>query len=126
MNESNWQIEIDEVSAGVFKVTATHASGAKYEATGIDPESNMVQESYSGTTHVANPADASSYIRQAEPGSRYVEFDVPTSSLRSTGNGWASINGPNSVAGRLAAAKGLPVPQMPAARNIAWTMSKWR
>ena len=38
MNESNWQIEIDEVSAGVFKVTATHASGAKYEATGIDPD----------------------------------------------------------------------------------------
>jgi len=34
MNETNWEIEIDEVSAGVFMVTATHASGAKYEATG--------------------------------------------------------------------------------------------
>lgn len=38
MNESNWQIEIDEVSAGVFKVIATHASGAKYETTGTDPD----------------------------------------------------------------------------------------
>jgi hypothetical protein len=38
VNESTWNLEIDEVSAGVYKITALHTSGAKYEVTGIDPD----------------------------------------------------------------------------------------
>jgi hypothetical protein len=36
-----------------------------------------VQESASGLTHVANPANSSTFARQAPKGSSYVEFDVP-------------------------------------------------
>jgi len=58
-------------------------------------------------------------------GSRYVEFDVPTSSLSTAGKvGWAQIAGPNSLAARLATRRGLPVPQFPAATNIEWIASK--
>jgi len=83
-------------------------------------ETGMVQESLSGTTHVAYPANAGSYGRQASPGSVYVEFDVPQSSLTITDstNGWASINGPNSLVGRNAAFRGRAIPQMPPAQNI--------
>ena len=48
----------------------------------------------------------------------YVEFDVPTSSLKQTNDGWAKIVGPNSLEGRLAAKKGEPLPEMPSATNI--------
>jgi hypothetical protein len=79
----------------------------------------VVQESRTGTTHVAWPADPDSFGRQARPGSVYVEFDVPESSVQPTGgNGWAMIKGPNSIHGRLAKRKGLPIPQMPEVRNI--------
>ena len=53
--------------------------------------------------HVANPADAEAFIKQTRTGNNYVEFDVPTSSLRQTNEGWAQIAGPNSLFGRLAA-----------------------
>jgi hypothetical protein len=46
--------------------------------------SGRVQESFSGTTHVASPADASAFINQAKPGSLYVEFNVPASSINAT------------------------------------------
>lgn len=39
-------------------------------------KTGYVQESISGTTHVARPADISAYIKQAKPGSLYVEFNV--------------------------------------------------
>lgn len=83
-------------------------------------DTGMVQESFTGTTHVAYPANASSYRRQASQGSVYVEFDVPKSSLTITDstNGWASIHGPNSLVGRNAALRGRPIPQMPPAQNI--------
>lgn len=81
-------------------------------------KTGKVPESYTGTTHVANPADANAFGKQAKPGSIYVEFDVPTSSLKQTNEGWAKIIGPNSLEGRLAAKKGQPIPQMPSATNI--------
>lgn len=81
-------------------------------------EKGLVQESFSGTTHVASPATSAAYQAQARAGSVYVEFDVPASSLKATQEGWAKILGPNTIEGRLAAKKGLPVPQMPAATNI--------
>ncbi|MEN8129173.1 MAG: RHS repeat-associated core domain-containing protein [Pseudomonadota bacterium] len=89
-------------------------------------KSKKVQESYSGTTHVADPADASAFLKQAAPGSRYVEFDVPTSALKSTNQGWSKVIGPNSLEGRLATKKGLPVPQMPNATNIIHRADKLR
>lgn len=48
----------------------------------------------------------------------YVEFDVPEKSLIHTNEGWAKIAGPDSLEGRLAKRKGLPVPEMPVAENI--------
>ena len=63
-------------------------------------------ESYTGTTHVASPADYNAFYKQAKPGTVYVEFDVPRGSLKPTNEGWAKIVGPNSLEGRLAAKKG--------------------
>ncbi len=85
-----------------------------------------VQESLSGTTHVANPAAPESFMSQAKPGSFYVEFDVPSSAVRPTQQGWGKIVGPQSLEGRLAAKKGLPVPEMPPAGNIEHTATKFR
>jgi hypothetical protein len=85
----------------------------------------MVQEGAGGTTYVAHPADPAAYGMQAAKGNRYVEFDVPADSLRSAGKeGWAQIPGPNSLYGRLAVARGEPVPQFPPARNIEWLQTK--
>ncbi|KRA66169.1 hypothetical protein ASD79_02490 [Caulobacter sp. Root655] len=80
-------------------------------------ESGVVQESLSGTTHVAMPASASAF-KAAPKGSLYVEFSVPSSTLKPTSNGWAKIVGPNSLEGRLAARRGEPVPQMPKVEDI--------
>src|SRR5690606_21510313 len=78
------------------------------EATG------RVQESRSGTTHVADPANPETFGRQATKGSEYVEFNVPSSSLKSTSaDGVSKVIGPNTTEGRLAARKGQEVPQMP-------------
>jgi hypothetical protein len=86
--------------------------------------SGRVQESFSGTTHVASPADASAFINQAASGSLYVEFNVPTLSLKATNEGWSKVLGPNSLEGRLAARKGLPIPQMPPATDIFHSATK--
>ncbi|WP_414530920.1 polymorphic toxin-type HINT domain-containing protein, partial [Nodularia chucula] len=91
---------------------------AKMQKTG------MVQESLSGTTHVASPSNPEAFMSQAKPGAVYVEFDVPESAIRPTNDGWASIKGPNSVDGRLAARKGFPRPEMPAATNIIHRATK--
>ncbi|MBT2293747.1 hypothetical protein J7E73_32570 [Paenibacillus albidus] len=81
-------------------------------------KTGKVPESNTGTTHVANPVNANAFGKQAKPGSIYVEYDVPTSSLKQTNDGWAKIVGPNSLEGRLAAKKGEPIPEMPPATNI--------
>jgi hypothetical protein len=86
----------------------------------------FVQESYSGTTKVALPANPEAYMRQAPVGDLHVEFDVPASSVRQTQQGWGKIVGPNSLEGRLAARKGLAVPQMPPATNMVHTATKFR
>ena len=81
-------------------------------------KTGKVQESFSGTTHVANPASIDAFFKQAKPGSIYVEFDVPTTSLSQTKDIWAKILGPNTPEARLRQRKGLDVPQMPFAKNI--------
>ncbi|WP_445707364.1 TreTu family toxin [Bradyrhizobium brasilense] len=54
----------------------------------------------------------------------YVEFNVPTSSLKATNEGWAKVIGPNSLEERLVARKGLPIPQMPEATDIIHSATK--
>ena len=77
-----------------------------------------VIQSSTGTTHVAYPADINAFGKQAKNGAIYVEFDVPKTSLVPTNEGWAKIVGPDSIEGRLAKRKGLPIPEMPEASNI--------
>jgi hypothetical protein len=86
--------------------------------------SGMVQESYSGTTHVLLPPDLYSFARQARTGDVYVEFEVPEDSLKVTGSGWAKIIGPQSLEGRVAARNGRPLPKMPPAINLRHLASK--
>ncbi|NNB95306.1 hypothetical protein HJC10_13805 [Corallococcus exiguus] len=83
-----------------------------------------VQESFTGTTYVAYPASPEAYMSQAKPGSFYVEFDVPMSTIKSTQQGWAKIIGPNTLEGRLAALKDLPLPVIPNAENIFHAATK--
>jgi hypothetical protein len=81
-------------------------------------KTGMVQESFTGTTHVAFPANPSTFMSQAKSGALYVEFGVPRSSVIETGtNGFAKIIGPSSLEGRNALRFGRPVPQMPPASN---------
>ena len=81
-------------------------------------DSGKVVQSITGTTHVAYPADVNAFGKQAKNGALYVEFDIPKKSIIPTNEGWAKIVGPNSLEGRLAQRKGLPVPEMPKASNI--------
>ena len=88
-------------------------------------ETGMVQEGAGGVTSVANPADINAYMRQAAPGTRYVEFNVPGDVLRQGGApGWGIIPGPNSIFARYAASRGLPIPQFPGASEIEWVASR--
>lgn len=84
----------------------------------------QVQESSSGTTHIAFPAAFAAFQAQAKPGSLYVKFDVPASSIKPTQLGWAKILGPNTLEGRLALRAGKPSLVMPAALNIQHHLTK--
>lgn len=73
-------------------------------------KSGQVQVGGGGTTHVADPANMSTYAKQAASGSKYVEFDVPRTSLFPSGwPGGAQIPGPNHILARLAERRGSPV-----------------
>jgi len=82
-------------------------------------KSGSVQESLSGGgyTNVLNPPNPVAY-KAAVPGSLYVEFDVPASSVLPKSVGQGLIPGPSGIYAKLALRKGLPVPQMPKATNI--------
>jgi hypothetical protein len=90
-------------------------------------ETGQVQVGRGGTTYVASPANAESYMSQAAPGSHYVEFDVPSSSLRPAGQpGWAQIpTAENTMWGKLAPQRGWDVPESPVpACNIVHVATK--
>lgn len=89
-------------------------------------DSGMVQPGrYSPHTDVAHPANPEAFMRQAAPGSRCIEFDVPSSSLARGGKeGWAQPPGPNSIFSRLAQRQGLPPYSYPPASNIEWIASR--
>jgi len=89
--------------------------------------SGEVQVGSGGTTYVSSPASAKSYLPQATAGSHYVEFDVPSSSLRPAGQlDWAQIPSPeNTMWGKLAPQRGWPVPESPvSACNIVHVATK--
>jgi hypothetical protein len=97
-------------------------SSAEYKAM---QQTGTVQEGAGGVTSVLHPPDHLLFQAQAKPGSLFVEFDVPASALKTGGKeGWSIIPGPGSVHARLAASKGAPIPQFPAAGNIAHTATK--
>ena len=84
----------------------------------LKQNTGYVQESASGLTHVANPANPSTFARQAANGSYYIEFSVPANSLRKSSTGVMSIPGPNSVHSRARVkAGGAPI-KMPAFENL--------
>jgi len=90
-------------------------------------KTGTVQESWTGTTHVAIPAKPEAYMKQAKVKAHYVEFDVPASSIKpGEGTGWGKILGPNTSQGRLAKKNGRTVPQMPKAKNIKHLATKIR
>jgi RHS repeat-associated protein len=93
-------------------------SEAEHEAMSA---SRTVQEGAGGVTSVAHPADVEAFMSQAKSGTRYVEFDVPSSALSQGGKaGWASIRGPNSWFAKY----GKALPEMPPAVNIEWIASR--
>jgi hypothetical protein len=77
-------------------------SKTEYEAM---KTTGKVQEGLGGSTRVAFPASPNTY-RNAPLGDRYVEFNVPTSSLKPHSQGTMQIPGPNSLYGRIATSKG--------------------
>ncbi|WP_438804862.1 TreTu family toxin [Proteus mirabilis] len=81
-------------------------------------DTGKVVQSTTGTTHFVYPANINAFGKQAKLGTVYVEFDVPEKSLIKTNDEWAKIVGPDSLEGRLAKRKGLPVPEMPEVTNI--------
>lgn len=82
-------------------------------------ETEHVQKPYNADqSYVANPADYNAFYKQTEKGNVYVEFDVPTSSLKQTKDIWATIPGPNSMYSKLNKLKGLPPYEFPKVTNI--------
>ncbi len=81
-------------------------------------DTGMVQEGGGGSTYAAFTPEG--YIKQAAPSSVYAEFDVPKSSFKVTNpqDGWIKFSSPNSLEGRFSAMKGLPIPQLPEAKNL--------
>jgi hypothetical protein len=81
-------------------------------------DSNFVQKSKGNMTHITNPANPDAF-KAAKPGSIYVEFDVPASSVVPGGKeGWGIIPGSGSIYDKLNIRKGLPGYKMPKATNI--------
>ncbi|MFI2367700.1 polymorphic toxin-type HINT domain-containing protein [Streptomyces sp. NPDC018833] len=81
-------------------------------------DTGMVQRGGGGFTYVVYPASRDAYI-SARPGSVYVEFDVPKSSLIPGGRpGDFKMSDSDTIFARLAKKKGKPVPQLSEAKNI--------
>jgi hypothetical protein len=111
-------VEVNAVRGGVESSTRVGRWMSKEEATKM-LTTGKVQESKTGTTHVALPASKEAFEKRATPGSTYVEFDVPSGSVKSTQEGWGKVIGPNSLEGRNANRQGREVPDMPEAKNIS-------
>ncbi|MFD9359778.1 polymorphic toxin-type HINT domain-containing protein [Streptomyces sp. NPDC060031] len=95
-------------------------SSAEHEAM---VRTGKVQRGGGGFAYVVYPASRDAYI-SARPGSVYVEFDVPKSTLIPGGRpGDFKMSDSDTIFGRLAEKKGNPVPELPKADNI--TLGGW-
>lgn len=81
-------------------------------------DTGRVQVGRDGQTYAAFTPEG--YMKTAQKGFVYVEFDVPASSFRLTNPelGWVRFLSPNSIEGKRAAIQGLPIPELPEALNI--------
>jgi hypothetical protein len=89
-------------------------------------KSGKVQQGLNGITNVAKPASPNAY-RAAPKGHVYTEFDVKSSALKlkDREKGWFMIEGPESLAGKLAKKKNSKIDNsMPTASNIAVPANK--
>ena len=83
-----------------------------------------VQTGAGGVHRVAFPADPNAY-KAAPAGDVFATYDVPSCSLKPAGtDAWRQIVGPDSVQGRLAARKDLPLPELPEFENLEVEMTK--
>ena len=85
----------------------------------IQPSPNNPQ-----VKHVAYPSDPNAFGRQAPNGCLYVEFDIPSGSVKSAGSGWGRIPGPGSPESRLSQSRGNGVINYPKVSNIRKVGSK--
>lgn len=85
----------------------------------IQPSPNNPQ-----VKHVAYPSNSDAFGRQAPSGSLYVEFDIPSGSVKSAGSGWGRIPGPGSPESRLSKSRGNGVINYPKVSNIRKVGSK--
>ena len=90
-------------------------SAAEHDA--MTASGKMVESTLNGVSSVSSPPNPGAWSKQAA-GTRYVEFDVPTSAVRGTGAN-SKIYGPNSIFGPK-----LGIKEMPPATNIKVTASK--
>lgn len=82
-------------------------------------ETGYVQKPYNADqSYVAYPADYNAYYKQTSKGNVYVEFDVPSGSLKQTKDIWAAIPGSNSVYSKMNVRKGLEPYSFPKVTNI--------
>lgn len=92
-------------------------------------ETNAVQLSRSGVTHVSLPSDPETFVARAKPGTGYVEFDVPAERLQALGDGNARIIGPGAgdIYNILRVQRGLePFTEPSPAFNISdWLAIRW-
>jgi hypothetical protein len=74
----------------------------------------MIESESNGVTSVSQPPNPAAY-RAAPPGSKFVQFDVPSSVIKfkDASTGWAKIYGPSSIH----ASKG-GITEMPPVWNI--------
>ena len=79
---------------------------------------------FSPHTDVSHPASPTAFSPTNPLTSRYVEFNVPRSSLVQGGKeGWAHIPGPESIFSRLAVKRGGVAFEYPAGTDIQWVAS---
>lgn len=79
----------------------------------------VVESNRNGVTSITTPPNATEWIKQTD-GSRFVEFDVPSSAVRANDGVTGKIFGPNSIFGPK-----LGITEMPPATNIQQAVSKW-
>ena len=92
---------------------------SKAEHQGMLATNKMVESNLKGVSSVTTPPNPTAWLRQTD-GSRFVEFNVPSSAIRAKDGVTGKIFGPNSILGPK---KGIT--EMPPATNIQQTVSKW-